>query len=310
MITKARVEVTKRKRTEPDTSSVEDELLLQDLYAKSTLVSDPDRKDTTSGRCVLLSGVSLDQFLKLIEREKLDQSKGQLMFANGNIIIYELPTGQHHGGCFASILVQLGPHLGGCAYGSEQLKSNIPAAWSKQPDGWITPNGKPRPGHQNNLRSSYTGAAWPNVIVEVGHSDTVNDILEDCGRWLGPNTTVQVVIAFKIYSVRIGANGGITFPIVAMRFRRAQPLIPDVLISFGNRRPHPATMQSFANRAGWPAMTGNIAVGAAACNAAGIPGYQLPLLSADLFFGDVAPAGAPVSYNIDLFAVLQNLLSA
>lgn len=41
-------------------------LSLEELYNKSTLTHDPDRVDTESGRCILLSGIILEKFLELV----------------------------------------------------------------------------------------------------------------------------------------------------------------------------------------------------------------------------------------------------
>jgi len=90
------------------------------------------------------------------------------MFADRSIIIYELPTFTPHGAAAGGLYGQLFVHLNGnCIGGMDSLMTSIPSGWSKQPDGWFTPRGKPSPGPTNHLKSNEHGAPWPNVVIEV-----------------------------------------------------------------------------------------------------------------------------------------------
>lgn len=92
------------------------------------------------------------------------------MFFDGSVIIYELPTPTFfaRGTAIAGVSIQLTTLFGahsGCGYGG--LMKCIPNDWSKQPDIWFTPIGKPRPGPGSILRATDLGMTWPNIIVEV-----------------------------------------------------------------------------------------------------------------------------------------------
>lgn len=288
----------------------EEDISLEWLYGRSTLdlqlaaAGDEERDENSSARCLLVEGITLEVFKQVMEKDKEDQSRGRLMFADGSIFIYEIPTRRHEragGAVIASVGHALLPT---CYVEPSPRLTSAPGGWSKEPDAAITPHNKPKPGPANLLRADDEGGAWPNVILEVAASDRLGDVLGDAARWLGPNTTVRVMVAIMEWAV--GADG--RAQMVALRFRRNAPQVPDRIISFGSKELHHATVTSF-NRVGWPAITGFVGAGGI-CNAAAMPAYQMPIARGDVFHSVPGgpPVGAPVNYDIDLFVVKRNIL--
>jgi len=300
--TKTKTKVKKAKKVKTS-----EHISLEFLYSKSTLKSqslDDGRDEEVSGRNIVYQGITLQDFERMLQKGE-DRTRGRLLFAEGSIILYEIPS-RLHDDIASTINYLFQQHFrAACAVSFSPTCTSIAGGWSKEPDGCVIPLTKPNPGPASPLRADNDGNAWPNVVIEIAASDTLTDVLNDAARWLGPHTSVQVLLSIMVWRVTI-AHGVKSAQMVALRFRRVAPQVPDHIISFGSKHLHHATATSF-NKVGWPTVTGYIA-GVAVCNAAGMPNYQLPIPSADVYHGAILPVNAPANYDIDLYEIKNALL--
>ncbi|CAB4378521.1 unnamed protein product [Rhizophagus irregularis] len=232
---------------------------------------------------VLRENVSLDAYLKYRE---CDPDLSVLIYLdNGTIKAYELPTFPHSRAS-ATIKVSMG-------------------AWNHAD---LAPG--PSASAANNL-----GAAYPTMIIEVGHSQSLLDLHRKVALYFSPRTTIQIVLLVKIFKPK--RNNTITL-IVAKYVRTSQtPLIPEQVISFGTATPHQSTINYITNTMGVPQnrfigfgrrdpVTGN---NYPACNMANIGLYIMNIPANELFDGDstVRPFTQAINqgFNLDLYEIQE-----
>jgi hypothetical protein len=70
----------------------------------------------------------------------------------------------------------------------------------KEPDESWTPIGRPRvaPGGGGGGARDATGRPFPTVVLEVGRTQTLEDLRRDALEWLSDPSTVQIVILIKL----------------------------------------------------------------------------------------------------------------
>ncbi|GBC15737.1 uncharacterized protein OCT59_027702 [Rhizophagus irregularis] len=292
-----------------------DRLLAKGLdLAKDRLLALPQEeseKYTGSRELVLRENVSLDAYLKYRER---DPDLSVLIYLdNGTIKAYELPTFPHSR-VSATIKVSMGAwNRADLVYGDD-VTLILGANSSKEPDSWVRPKYRIRPGPgapaANNL-----GAAYPTMIIEVGHSQSLLDLHRKVALYFSPRTTIQIVLLVKIFKPK--GNNTITL-IVAKYVRTSQtPLIPKQVISFGTATPHQSTINYITNTMGVPQncfigfgrrdpVTGN---NYPACNMANIGLYLMNIPANELFDGDstVRPFTQAINqgFNLDLYEIQE-----
>jgi len=216
-----------------------------------------------------------------------------------SIEIYELPSPQHEATTVAfSHLLLTAFSAFGCISGSPKLGNNV--VGMGEPDSAFTPDGLP----PVNPPISSSGMAWPTVILEVGWTESHNDLISDKNWWLAAGTAVQIVIIIRIFG-SVGNAIPPSVPMLAMQFVRGVAA-PTQVISFGTRPLHYATV-GVTNALG--PITGVLAAGGA-CNAPALPAFQIQLPTALVFTGVPIPAvlAGFVNISLDLYAIQQNVL--
>ncbi|CAB4413314.1 unnamed protein product [Rhizophagus irregularis] len=295
-----------------------DRLLAKELdLAKDRLLALPQEESeeyTGSRELVLRENVSLDAYLKYRER---DPDLSVLIYLdNGTIKAYELPTFPHSRAS-ATIKVSMGAwNRADLAYGDDATLI-LGANSSKEPDSWVRPKYRIRPGPgapaANNL-----GAAYPTMIIEVGHSQSLLDLHRKVALYFSPRTTIQIVLLVKIFKPK----GNYTITLIAAKYVRTSqtPLIPEQVISFGTATPHQSTINYITNTMGVPQnrfigfgrrdpVTGN---NYPACNMANIGIYIMNIPANELFDGNstVRPFTQAINqgFNLDLYEIQEAIL--
>lgn len=149
----------------------------------------------------------------------------------------------------------------------------------------------------------------------MGHSQSLIDLNTKALRWLGTNTTVQIVVVVKIWNT-FGGNNHIR--LLAMRYQRGAAN-PVFAVSFGTHRLHYTALNTLTNQIlGGTPLTGVGEVDPAtnnpypACNGGGIAQYQFRIPTPLLFNGvpGGVPLAAPLVYNIDLHSVQTDVIAS
>ncbi|CAB4401186.1 unnamed protein product [Rhizophagus irregularis] len=273
-----------------------DRLLAKELVlAKDRLLALPQEEpDEYTGprELVLRENVSLDAYLKYRE---CDPDLPVLIYLdNGTIKAYELPT-LPHATASATIKVAMG------AWNRLDLKYGDNATLilgtnsSKEPDSWVRPKNRIRPGPgtpaANNL-----GAAYPTMIIEVGHSQSLPDLHRKVALYFSLRTTIQIVLLIKIFKPK--RNNTIT--LIAAKYVRTSltPLIPEQVISFGTATPYkrdPVTRNNYP-----------------ACNMTGIGIYIMNIPANELFDGDITvrpfTQAMNQGFNLDLYEIQEAIV--
>jgi len=152
------------------------------------------------------------------------------------------------------------------------------------------------------------GTAYPTMVVEVGVSETISSLHDLARNYFSPRTTIQIYLAIKLFPTR--TNG--TRAMLALRYLRTNQnnTVPDVILSFGTAPLHYSTIDFLTNIVGVPlANITGVGFSAIACNAPGIPDYQVHIPVAELFNGSSGgiPAGSINGFYLDLWK-LQNVV--
>jgi len=281
------VVVKKKKRTVDETISFE-ELLDQ---AKKKIVNLTQTAATSVTEICDMTSAEYDD---LISSEKL---KGKhIMWRNEKAYIYELPLYKHE---FATSVFNLAvgntPHL--ISVSSPTVST---PAWGAEPDAAYFAFRSLPHGVVPAANRDAKGDVFPNVVVEVGVSESISDLHADAVRWLGPATEVQMVILIKLWKNDKG--------MLLMIFVRGN-VNPINVISFGTKNLHYTANAPLNAARGTTPVTGVIP-GGVACNALGLAAFQLSLPIAHFYHRD--PNGVPVGQGniiIDLFDVQQTILA-
>lgn len=185
---------------------------------------------------------------------------------------------------------------------NDTLASATAVRRSFGPNNVLEPDIELRPGGLGVPPALADGAGdpYPTVFIEIGFSEAVISLHNLAPIYLGPNTSVQLYVAIKIYR-RLPNQ---TFALLALLYSRTNLLVttPLLAISCGTA----PVMRGRLPLAIRPLLTG-VGFGGPACNQAGLPAYQLPLPVAAIYGGVAAPAGLPVNFNIDLFRIQRQI---
>lgn len=143
---------------------------------------------------------------------------------------------------------------------------------------------------------AYDGAEYPNVVVEIGWSQTMSALHESAQLWLGALTTVQAVLSIKAFQVR--ADG--TFALlVALYLRSAEQVNgryhPVQLISCGTA----PVVNTMSLRNLLTPCTGHLLGGHVTCNAPGMEEFRITIPK-EAIYHNVAEADLPTGGSHDL----------
>ncbi|RGB28628.1 hypothetical protein C1646_796811 [Rhizophagus diaphanus] len=201
---------------------------------------------------------------------------------NGYIKIYEVPSFAHSAaiGRITGLMNKWNDQ--DLEYGTGAimiLGQNV----AKEPDSWVRPTHHPDP------------------------------LIGSAALYFNPRTTIQIVLAIKIFGERIDPNTNTsTVALIAALYLRTStiPLTPTSVISFGTANPDTNTVNYIINQMGVP-LGSFIGVGRPnpnnnnnnfpSCNTANLPIYQMNIPGPKLFNGVPAyllPIGFPIASNI------------
>ena len=243
----------------------------------------------------MAENITLKQFhakIKHMEKAGKSESTGGYFrweFKDGKAWIYELPHAAHErtaGRLIAEISHGLTPHNRAVIFSPSPRCDDNTAHLSMEPDGSVKVRGN-RPGAGHPDAADAAGNRWGNVIVEVAFRESEIHVRGKALAWLdacnNPNFGVQQVIVVKI-GPTVRVDGHRTMK--AWRYARGAANNPVQSIEFGNHGPnHGATV-------------------------ANLPGMQLQIPVASIFYPAAAPAGLGANIDIDLFHVRQDIEDA
>jgi len=255
--------------------------------ARNTLEEDHER-----GPIVIAENVSLEQFLKYCQRDKLP---ARIQLVDGRVAVYEIPSELH------GVLVM---HLGGeiRSWNNIEFRGFADIHMIVGPntvyscDAALQPRRLPQPAA---ISMDLDGYPFPTMVVEVGKAQTFPDLCNKATSYFSPYTTIQIYLAIKVFDPQ--GNGARAM--VALLYLRTNPnpLTP-AAISFGTSPLHHTTLAVLQNVG---AAVVGVGHGGPPCNGPGIPIYQLHFPSVNLFNGvpGGVPVGMPVAFNLDLWDV-------
>ncbi|CAG8504416.1 4453_t:CDS:1 [Acaulospora morrowiae] len=177
---------------------------------------------------------------------------------------------------------------------------------AKDPDSMVQPVRRPRPPPAQAM--DRRGMAYPTMVIEVDHMQTLLDLHRKVALYFNPRTTIKIVLAVKLNEPRMDNTIAI---IVALYLRTSPtPLIPVDVRSFGTAPPSHSHKNHIYNiMCVPPHLFTGVGLSDAnnnpfpPCARAGIPDYQMNIPATELFNGD--PTGVPASavggFNLDLW---------
>jgi len=269
------------------------------------LVEKKDEKEALSG-IVEIGPATIKEFLRLLEQEF--EPKPKFLWVDGKLFI-SLDLSAPHEAAVDEIKRQMGILTHALVISKGSANFNAPAgggaaAFSALPDGSWRPRALVGPNPS------------PTMILEVGRSQTLADLHTKALRWLGANTTIQIVLVIKIWEL----FGGNNIRLLAMRYERGA-VNPIFAVSFGTHRLHAATRATLANGILGATLLRGVGevhpvtgIAYPACNGAGIPIYQLRIPNLLLYNG--VPGGVPPAapgigyYTFDLFSVQTDVITS
>jgi Uma2 family endonuclease len=154
---------------------------------------------------VVAEGVSREFFEDFLSAYESNYMGARLEYRDSRILICECPVSEVHECVVTSTYDVIRAALGSSAFG---FRGGAPScrvgASSFQPDASLTPFTKPNPGPGAAMAAGITGYAFPNVVIEVAVSQSLEDVQRKARDWLGPTTTVQQVLVFKVGTALVG----------------------------------------------------------------------------------------------------------
>jgi hypothetical protein len=157
---------------------------------------------------------------------------GSLKADNGNLLLVEFSGGRHDAAAGAvgqNIIEAIGFGMGhiGMLCISTSPRMMI-GSKKKEPDMSLNPKGG---GFGNGVLDNGFGFPFPNLVVEVASSESLDQLLRELKRWISPETSVQVAIGIKIHGVAGSGVDGAVERIEGILFRR-NFLNPDQWVQF------------------------------------------------------------------------------
>jgi Uma2 family endonuclease len=265
-------------------------------------VGEEEEGYTGSREIIIKENVSLKKYLHY--RKNNIVSSVRMYLHNGKIKIYEVPAFAHSV-TVGRIITLMG------VWNNQDLLYGTGATTilgqdtEREPDSWVRPINRPDPPAGSGLGADENDVAYPTMMIEVGYSQSLPDLNRTATLYFDRRTTIQIVLAVKIFGIRIDTNTNtrIIALIAALYLRTsATPLIPTSVVSFGTADPDAKTVNYILNEMG--VLPGNfIGVGRPnfpLCNAANLPAYQMNIPGPEIFDGvpaNLLPAGFPIVPN-------------
>ncbi|UZO04478.1 uncharacterized protein OCT59_024864 [Rhizophagus irregularis] len=267
---------------------------------------------TGSREITIKENVSLEEYLRY--RENNVHASVRMYLWDGKIIIYEVPSTPHAEVTGEIIGMLAAWNRQDFRYGTE-ANTNLGQGRNKEPDAYVRPKHR-NPPPQGALAADIYGNPFPTMMIEVGFSQNLPDLHRTAARYFNPLTTIQIVLAIKIFGVRTNALANTsTIALIAALYLRTSPtpLIPTSVISFGTANPDINTENYITGQMGVPPGSfigvgrpdpNNNNINFPPCNAANIPTYIMNIPGTELYNGvpqNNLPVGFAAGYNLDLW---------
>ncbi|RLN77313.1 hypothetical protein BBJ28_00022724 [Nothophytophthora sp. Chile5] len=148
-----------------------------------------------SGPKVVFESISREDFRRWLDdhEDELRHWEYEPVTADsGRVIVYSFPSKVHESTA-GGIMLDILKHVEDAGNSTELMKTfrmqyaptiNV-GDRDQEPNGSLTP-------------TAADIDAFPNLIVEIAHSQSWNNLVAKLERWMGPNTTVQVAIGVKV----------------------------------------------------------------------------------------------------------------
>ncbi|RGB25792.1 hypothetical protein C1646_771271 [Rhizophagus diaphanus] len=245
---------------------------------------------------VLARNISLESYQNFCKAEKNIPVKIRLV--NGEVVAYEIPLGPH-GTAAGTVAASIARWCDEVTCTAEEDINVAPNSYFTA-DYAFRPRRLPPPPVGQACNS--LGWAFPNMVLEVGYSESIRSLHRWAPFYISGRTTIMIYLAIKIYP----SNA-----MVAMLYQRTSqtPNIPTIVISFGWAPIHNRVVNFFVN-IGVPGVniTGFGRPGAPPCNTANIPTYQLHIPAVEIFHR--TPSILPsINFDLDLWKVQDRVLN-
>ncbi|CAB4390998.1 unnamed protein product [Rhizophagus irregularis] len=246
---------------------------------------------------VLARNISLESYQNFCKAEKNLPVKIRLV--NGEVVAYEIPLGPH-----GTVAGEVSALIRGW---SDEITCTAEEDINVAPNSYFTDDFSFRPRRLPpppvGQACNALGWAFPNMVLEVGYSESIRSLHRWAPFYMSGRTTIMIYLAIKIYP----SNNAM----VAMLYQRTSPTpnIPTIVISFGIAPINNRVVNFFAN-IGVPGanIIGVGRQGAPPCNTSNIPTYQLHIPAVELFHR--TPSILPsINFNLDLWKVQDRVLN-
>ncbi|PKK58192.1 hypothetical protein RhiirC2_341559 [Rhizophagus irregularis] len=199
-------------------------------------------QECVSREITIKENVSLKEYLRYRKNNAI--SSVRMYLHNGSIKIYEVPSYTHSAtiGCITGMMN---------VWNRQDLKYGNDATTilgqntEREPDSWVRPKHRPDPPAGSGQGADNNDKAYPTMMIEVGFSQSLPDLHRTATLYFDPRTTIQIVLAIKIFGVRTDTTTNTsTIALIAMLYLRTSinPLIPTSVISFGTADPDANTI--------------------------------------------------------------------
>src|SRR5205809_579526 len=124
---------------------------------------------------------------------------------NGKIKVYEVPVSYLHSAVSDCIIIIMGSwNRQDFWYGSDAT-TILDQNTSRAPDHWVRPKYLPNPQIGSGLGANDKDKAYPTMMIEIGVAQSLSDLHQTAALYFNPRTTIQIVLAIKIFGVRTNA---------------------------------------------------------------------------------------------------------
>ncbi|GBB89479.1 hypothetical protein RclHR1_16180005 [Rhizophagus clarus] len=308
---------TREKRLHLSSAAIESAreklLTFQKAREEGEEVNEEEEEGYTGSREITIKeNVPLEEYLRY--RENNMNTSVRMYLCDGKIKIYEVPSAPH-AEVAGQIIAMMGAwNIQDFRYGTDAT-TTLGQGSGREPDVYVRPKHRPRP-QQGAPAADRFGNAFPTMMIEVGFSQSLPDLHRTAIRYLNQQTTIQIVLAIKIFGIRTNAlTNTSTIALIAALYLRTSPtpLVPTRVISFGTANPDTNTVNHIIQQMNVPPGS-FVGVGRPdpnnnnnnfpPCNAANIPTYTMNIPGTELFDGVPAnhlPAGFAAGFNLDLY---------
>ncbi len=174
---------------------------MQRTAAQTWTPSVPKVVDLSQGAILTESDVQKSEFENFFAKLEEPYFHGYMWeLIDNNVFIYDVADSPHEkaAGAFDGAFRDVAVQGGWIDYivntrSMELINPDSPNDSNWRPDGSFLPIGRLGPMGSRDKKVRY-----PTLVVEVASSETTNHVISKVHKYLGPNTTIQIVVVFLI----------------------------------------------------------------------------------------------------------------